>query len=313
MNEQTLIENLAGGCANAVPERADILALRPLSLDELRGRGQRFLTMIEQQDECSHDRADWTTHGDHTMVNLAQGARVVVYHASGALQYVSGMAPLENLYGRLEDREALIRQVDAVARRLNLAAWTGDRSELVFERLWQSKAQGADRNDRRSEVVLARVTGAWRQHIAGIPVLGAASVALTLAGDGRLDGLTIQMRQATGETVDSAPVIGAELAARQVVQQLLAVLGRSSKPLPQDVVESAVLYFGYLDTGKRKAQRVLAPAYVAQIVLKHEMERQAYVLAVPATERPYLQFPLYGSEAVITRSRSSGHCEDVIR
>jgi hypothetical protein len=313
MNEQTLIEKLAGGCANAVPERADIIALQQLSLDELRGRGQRFLTMIEQQDECSHDRADWTTHDDHTMVNLAQGARVVVYHASGALQYVSGMAPLENLFARVEEREPLIRQVEAVAKRLNVAAWAGDRSELVFERLWQNKAQGADRNDRRSEVVLARVVGAYRQRIGGIPVLGAASVAVKLAGDGRLDGLSIQMRQATGETIDTAPILAPELGARAIVQQLLALLGRSSKPLPGDVVESALLYFGYLDLGKRKTQRVLAPAYVAQVVLRHEMERQAYMLAVPATERPYLQLPLYGVESVVTRSRVGQHCEDVIR
>jgi hypothetical protein len=68
------------------------------------------------------------------------------------------------------------------------------------------------------------------------------------------------------------------------------------------------MQFGYLDLGKRKAQRVLAPAYVAKIVLRHRRVRQAYVLAVAATERPYLDFPVYGNQAVVTRGRMDVRC-----
>jgi hypothetical protein len=56
--------------------------------------------------------------------------------------------------------------------------------------------------------------------------------------------------------------------------------------------------------GKRKPQRVLAPSYVARIVLRHRGVRQGYVLAVAATEKPYLELPLFGSEAVVTPGRS---------
>jgi hypothetical protein len=72
--------------------------------------------------------------------------------------------------------------------------------------------------------------------------------------------------------------------------------------------------FAYLDLGKRKAQRVLAPVFVAQVVLRHRLETQGYIFAVPATERHYLDLPLFGTEAVATRSRAStGHCKDVLR
>jgi uncharacterized protein YcgL (UPF0745 family) len=57
---------------------------------------------------------------------------------------------------------------------------------------------------------------------------------------------------------------------------------------------------------------VLAPVYVAQVEVRHRLETQGYVLAVPATERAYLELPLFGSEQVASRSRASvsGHCKD---
>jgi hypothetical protein len=74
------------------------------------------------------------------------------------------------------------------------------------------------------------------------------------------------------------------------------------------------MQFGYLDLGKRKPQRVLAPSYVAKIVLRHKTGRQAYVLAVAATERPYLNLPVFGSEAVVTPERTDvGRCAEVLR
>lgn len=314
MNQDQLIDTLAGSASTAAAiTQADVIALAPPSLDEARARAQRFLNVLQEQDLCAHDRADWNVRDDHTLIQLAQGARAIVYHASGALRFVSGLAPLEGLFGKVEEREALLRQIEGLAKRLDVAAWTGERAELRFERLWLSKAQGADRNDRRSEAVLVRAVGAYRQYLGGLPVLGAASAALKLAGDGQLDGLAIHMRAGSGEVLDTPALLAPELGARQLVLQLLSVLGRARNRLPDDVVQSATMQLGYLDLGKRKVQRVLAPVYVAQVVLKHEMERQAYVLAVPATEQAYQPLPLYGTEAVITRSRANAPCADSLR
>jgi len=77
---------------------------------------------------------------------------------------------------------------------------------------------------------------------------------------------------------------------------------------------AAAPQFGYLDLGKRKTQRVLAPSYVAHVVLRHKTGRQAYVLAVRATERAYLDLPVYGGEIVAGHGRTEiARCEPALR
>lgn len=303
MNEQSLIDSLAAACEGQHPNRADVLALRPISQDDVRARANRFVGMIHEVDACSRDHLNFVKHDDRTLVLLAGGARAVVYHASGALQFSAGIAPFQAPFERVEDPEVLTRLLAASAQRLNLGEWAGDNGSLAFERLFQSKGQGADREGQASEPVLFRATGAWRHAIGGIPVLGAASVALTVSGDGALDTLAVRIRPALSEKLDSAVIIAPELAARQVAARLASVLGDAKERLPGDVVTSQTMRFGYLDLGKRKAQRLLAPVFVAQVVLRHRLESQGYVFAVAATERHYLNLPLFGAEAVATRSR----------
>jgi hypothetical protein len=242
--------------------------------------------------------------GERSVVHLPEGARAVVHHASGALEYRSGLAPFAAPFEHVQEPGVLVRQLAETAQRLKLDAWREDGGSLAFERLWQTKAQGADREERVSQQLLVRATGAWRHAVAGIPVLGAASVALTLAGDGRIDGLSVNVRPLLGESLDNAAIIGQEQAARQVVERLISLLGRAKDPLPPDVIDTASMQFGYLDTGRRKSQRLLAPVFVARIGLRHQLERQAIIIAVHATERPYLELPLFGTEAVATRARA---------
>jgi hypothetical protein len=312
MNEQSLIDSLAASCSQ-LPGRVDVIALQQLSLDELRGRAQRFLSQLQEQDECAHDRADWVVRGEQTVIQLAQGARAVVYHASGALQYISGMTPLQGLFERMEDREQLTRLVNAAAARLDIASWAGTHGQLVFENLFQMKAQGMDREGKRSDPVLARAIGAYRQTVGGIPVLGAASVALKLAGDGQLDALSVLARPTSAEVIDKASLIEPELAARQIALLLSSVLGQARERLPSDAIESQSLQFGYLDLGKRKSQRLLAPAFVARIVVRHNTNRQAYVFAVPASEKTYMAIPPFGTEAPVMHSRIGGDCRELQR
>lgn len=314
MNEQTLIDSLASECEGQLPNRADVLALRPFTQDEVRARANRFVTLIHEGDACSRDHANFITRGDRTLIQLAGGARAVVYHASGALQFSAGIAPFQAPFERVEEREVLTRLVIAAAQRLQIGDWAGDNGSLAFERLFLSKGQGADRNERASEPVLFRATGAWRHSIGGIPVLGAASAALTLAGDGTLDALAVRIRPGVSEKLDSAAIVAPELAARQIAARLASVLGNAKERLPGDVIASQTMRFGYLDLGKRKAQRVLAPVFVAQVVLRHRLETQGYIFAVPATERHYLDLPLFGTGAVAPRSRSTSgkHCRDVL-
>lgn len=304
MNEQMLIDSLGTSCQNQRPVRADVIALTPLGRDDLHARLSRFMSVLHDTEVCRQDRANLTEQAERSVVQLPEGARAVVYHASGTLHYASGLGPLAAPFATLEPAPTLVRQLEAAASKLQLASWVGERGSLAFERLWQTKAAGTDREERVSEPTLVRALGAWRQSLDGIAVLGAASATIRLAGDGNIDALGLQMRPYALESVDTAVVIDPELAAREILARLTSVLGKAKERLPTDAIESAEMRFGYLDLGKRKSQHVLAPVYVAQIAIAHKLERQAYVLAVNGTERPYLDLPLFGAALPLLRERS---------
>ena len=314
MSDHTLLHKLAGACADArIPEQADILLLQTPTREQLQARARRFVALLEEHGDCPHDNGGaWQQRDDHTVIYLPDGARAMVYHASGALRYVSGLGPADAPFEHEAERAVLQRLVEERAHKLALSDWAGPNGELRFERLFRTLGQGADPAGKTSATTLFRALGAWRQVAGGIPVLGAASVALRLAGDGRLDALSVQVRPANGEVLDRAAIIEPQAGARQIVAQVATLLGQ--KEVPGDLVESATLQFGYLDLGKRKSQRVLAPAYVAHVVLRHKTGRQAYVLAVRATERAYLDLPVYGSGIVAGHGRTEiARCEAVIR
>jgi len=314
MNDHTLLHALAGACADTtIPEQADVLLLQTPTQEQLQARARRFVTLLQEHDDCPHDNGGtWQQRDDHTVIYLPDGARAMVYHASGALRFVSGLAPTESPFKQDTEREVLQRLVEERARRLTLADWAGPNGELRFERLFRTRGQGADPAGKTSAATLFRALGAWRQYAGGIPVLGAASVALRLAGDGRPDMLAVHARPANGEVLDRAAIVEPQQGARQIVAQLGTLLGL--REIPSGLVESATLRFGYLDLGKRKAQRVLAPTYVAQVVLRHKTVRQAYVLAVRATERAYLDLPVYGGDIVAGHGRTEiARCTDTLR
>lgn len=310
MNRQSLLQSLAGAnAAGQTPAQADILLLQTPTREALQARARQFLALLRpDREDCGReDPGAWKEGEERTVVHLPEGARAILYHASGALRYASGLAPPEQAFEREPGRDALLRLLEERARALALGDWAGAGNGLRFERLFRTLGRGADREGRQAATTLFRATGAWRQVVGGLPVLGGASAALTLAGDGRLDGLAIRARPLAGEVLERAALIEPEAGARQIVWQLGALLGQ--REIPDDLLESASMQLGYLDLGKRKTQRVLAPAYVAQVVLKHRSVRQAYVLAARATERPYLELPVYGGEAVAARTRGAGgHC-----
>jgi hypothetical protein len=305
---------LAGACADArLPGQADILLLQTPTQEQCQARARRFVAQLAEHGDCPHDNGGTSQRrDDHTVIHLPDGARAMVWHASGALRFVSGLAPAASPFGHEAERDVLQRLVEERAHKLNVSDWAGPNGELRFERLFRTRGQGADPAGKTSATTLFRALGAWRRYVGGIPVLGGASVALRLAGDGRLDALSVQVRPANGEVLDRAAIIEPQTGARQIVAQLGVLLGQ--KDVPAGLVESATLQFGYLDLGKRKPQRVLAPAYVARVVLRHKTVRQAYVLAVRATERAYLELPVYGGDIVAGHGRTEiARCDAVLR
>jgi hypothetical protein len=312
MDAITLANTLGGAY---VPEAADVILLQQPRREQLQARARRFIAQLQEHGDCPMDNgSSWHAREDQTVIHLADGARAIVYHASGALRYVSGLAPMASPFDRATGLDELIQRIETRALKLNLRDWAGAHGDLRFERLFRRLAAGAHQSGKLSEVSLLRAIGAWRQFIGKIPVLGAASGALALAGSGQLDGLRVNIRPSNGEVLDHAPIIDPELGARQLLLRLASLLGQGHDAVPRHAIESAILQFGYLDLGKRKPQRVLAPAYVARIVLRHRGVRQGYVLAVAATEKPYLELPLFGSETVVTRGRTDfARCEGMGR
>lgn len=313
MNEQQLVESLVASVGDHIPAQADVIGLQQFTLDELLVRTRNLISLVTPQDDCRRERGDMVKQDDRTLVRLPQGGRAVLYHASGAMQYVSGLAPAESPFARIEDKEVLTRLINAEAARFRIGEFAGNLGKIAFERLWQVKAQGADLDDNMSEPTLFRIVGAYRHFIDGIPVLGDASVALKLAGDGQVDMLSVQVRPGAGEVIETVRIIDPEIAARKIARNLASVLGQAKDHLPPDVIESQTMQFGYLNLSKRKVQQLLAPVFVAQIALRHEQELQAYLFAVDATERSYLPLPLFGDETSTRARPTSGRkCPPVI-
>jgi len=302
MDEKQLIEKMAD-TAGQIPSHAEVFAVRQYSLEEIHRRAKRFLAIASEVCEQPTDRGDWVQQDNRTLVRLPMGGRAVFHHASGAMKLTTNISPMEALFPKVEAKESLVRLVEATAERLRIGEWAGARESLSFERLWQIKASAADRNYRAIEPVLCRIVGAYRHVVGKLPVWGAASVAVQVAGTGALDSVSVQIRESTGEPIDWAPVVRPDVAAQQVLTQLSGLMGKSNVPLSQLVVPQW-FGFGYISLNKRKSQRVLAPHYVAAIAIAGQPEAQAYQFVVPATERTFLPLCQAGNHPPVTAARA---------
>jgi hypothetical protein len=146
-----------------------------------------------------------------------------------------------------------------------------------------------------TEPVLCRAVGAYRQSVGKLPVLGGASVAIKVAQGGALDSISMQLLEAAGDPIETAPVIGPDEAAKQIYEQLESLMGRSKVPVNELNVSTQPLRLGYIHLGKRKSQRVLAPHYVASIEIDGE-EAQAYQFIVSATRQTFLPLCFAGQQ-----------------
>jgi hypothetical protein len=75
-----------------IPSDIPILELRRSSVDDLHRRLRKLLKTGGDACERDFDRGEWTTYEDRTLVRLPQGASAVVYHASGAVKLMTGLA-----------------------------------------------------------------------------------------------------------------------------------------------------------------------------------------------------------------------------
>jgi hypothetical protein len=297
MSDRILVEKMVGMLAD-VPAKANVYAIRQFSLRDVERKVKDFLSQVSEVFELSPERNDWMIKRGRTLVRLPNGVRATIYHASGALNLVTSLNPMESLFEKVEEREFLIEMVEKAANRLQIQKWAGDDGYLKFERLWQIKAAAADMQGKTVAPVLCRAVGAYRHFIDELPVWGPASVAIKLAGDSQLDSLSILVRETTGELVEKVHIVEPAVAAKQITLQLRRQMGQAEINL-SEIASPKWLRFGYLSLPKRKSQRLLAPVYVSAVEIKGKDEPQAYLFAAPATEQPFLPLWSTGSEAPI--------------
>ena len=218
------------------------------------------------------------------------------------MQLVTGLEPMESLFPEMLEKETLVKMVEETAARLTINQFVNQKEPLQFERLWQIKAAAAIRTGESVRPVLCRAIGAYRHYVGRFPVLGPASVAIKIAGEGKLDSISINIRETTGELVAQVKTISPEQAARNILNQMSS-LWRNSKIPASEVNVPEWFRFGYLSFPKRKAQVFLAPVYVAAVRTEGE-ESQSYLFATSASEETYLPLQLDGHQSPVTPFRS---------
>jgi len=302
MSDNNFIKTMVGKCSK-VSATADVFALKRYSLEDIEQRVKPLVMSAARSLNLPFERGDWVTQKDRTLIRLPLGARAVVYHASGAMQLVTGLEPMESLFPEMLEKETLVKMVEETATKLNINQFVNQKEPLQFEHLWQIKAAAATRTGESVKPVLCRAIGAYRHYLDRYPVLGPASVAIKIAGDGKLDSLSINIRETTGELVARVKTISPEQAAGNILNQMSS-LWRNSKVAASEVNVPEWFRFGYLGFPKRKAQVFLAPVYLAAVRTEGE-ESQSYLFATPASEETYLPLQLDGHQSPATPFRGN--------
>jgi hypothetical protein len=169
-----------------------------------------------------------------------------------------------------------------------------DDESLSFERLWRIRAAGGDREGKVTEPVLCRAIGAFRHFVRDLPVYGRASTTVEIAAGGRLSSASVSLRRFAGDeggkTVAKAKVRTPESAAHDVAARLVQAFGgledlKSTRLVPE------WFRFGYLSLSRRHTQGLLAPFYIASVVVEREYEASAHVIAVPGSDEQFIRLP----------------------
>ena len=106
MPDDDLIQELTN-LAGDVPDRAAVLALEPITVEDVDVRMRRFLGPLGDVLGLV-PRMDVLREADRTLFRLPLGAQVVGYSASGGVELKTGMRPMDNLIGPERDREELV-------------------------------------------------------------------------------------------------------------------------------------------------------------------------------------------------------------
>jgi hypothetical protein len=254
--ERKLIDKLSNYC-----EAAPVYRIEPHSLDQLEAATARLANRVAGQKEDS--RSHVVRGKGRSDLLLGDGFRARAYHPSGAIAVKAGLAPMEHLIGEKADKKALTEASVATAKRLGLDRVGSSGEKLAFERLWQIKASGMNRDRVRGREVVCRAIGAFRRYLGDLPVWGRASVVVELAGGNKVGGVGVDWRPVEATPIDRAKVLDPERAAHAVVADLNGRIPGSE--FGDKDFEVTMFSLGYISLPKRRAQGTFAPVYFAML------------------------------------------------
>ena len=226
---------------------------------------------------------------DITVFRIPEQGAVRVFHPSGAIaaewRGARDRGPIAQ-NEKSADVAGLTAETERVARMIAQRALS-ERDELRFERLWKIKASGITLRGERAPVSLFEVVGAYRRYLEGLPVLGRASVFVTLGAKSQVTQWGIDWRRLRTKPLAQTPVINPEEGAKRIMDDLFA--RRPEKPFTLDDFEPASFTLGYVSYGKRQVQFVMQPAWVA-VLRPRGRTTMGQVVAVPAAPRAFEPF-----------------------
>jgi len=235
-------------------------------------------------------------------MHFPEGGRMNVFTPSGAMEAfvtTAGTAPPladdESRFDRTPIHARLRETAETLAK-----YFLREGEELKPERLWETKARGMTMKRETSRTALLAVTGSLRRWVHGLPVLGRASIHVTLGGEQRVTRWGVDWRGRADTAFTDADVVDPDEAAKRILLQLRAQSADGRKEAA--AAEPEELTLGYLSMSRRVEQRVLQPAWVARF-RPAKGTTMGKIIAIPAGTGSYepLGFPGRGPSLAMSR------------
>ena len=283
-----------------VPDSVEVVSLAPVADDLPR----RLLGDLGEAAGLDFLRSEPVHRTATTVFRDELGGRATLFHASGAIAVRTAIPDFDETFDGDPGGDRLSSLTQDAFAKLGVDRFVHPEDALDFERLWRILAAGADPRHQAVEPVLVRAIGAFRHQVRGLGVLGRASAHVELTGAGNVSAFSFSLRRLAdqaSEVLAKASTRPVEEAASEIAKQVARLTGGS-----EDAALVADSFgFGYLALGRRRAQAVLAPMYLAAISIaplegKEGQTKSAHVIAVPGSPERFLKLP---SAAAAARTR----------
>ena len=262
-------------------ESMPVYSIKKLSYTEMIHYSRYYASRFMGRDSdapfrCPH-RED-----DLTLIKLSLDTKMRIYHNSNTVIIRRRMDPLENLIGEKSD----IKQLSEIAideiNKLELEKKKLPFEHVEFERLWQIKASSMTIEKTKEPILLCRIIGAFRRHINKIPVYGAASIFIKIAGGRQIESIGIDWRQINEKPINRVKIIDPDIAAEKVLKNLN--FNSNMVVTPEDY-KPVFFALGYYSMPKRQQQNYMQPVYVAMFEsLASTLNME---IVIPATTHTY--------------------------